>query len=73
MVATANSDRRKDRTMPIIDNTAQIPNVSADFHQLEIESVEAVDGTKYGEPDVAEPRIRMQLRVCTPGESEPSF
>ena len=73
MVAIDNSDRRKELTMAIIDNTAQIPNVSADFHVLEIEGVEAVDGAKYGEPDVAETRIRMQLRVRTAGEPDESF
>jgi hypothetical protein len=73
MVAIANSDRRKDRTMPIIENTAVIPNVSADFHLLEIEDVEPSEGTKYGEPDVPETRIKMTLRVRTPGESDESF
>src|SRR4051794_15854459 len=73
MVVIANRDRRKELTMAIIDNTAQIPNVSADFHLLEIESVEVVDGTKYGKPDVAETRIRMQLRVRTAGEPDESF
>ena len=59
--------------MPLIENTAVIPKVSADFHLLEIETIEAVEGTKYGEPDVAETRIRMQLRVRTPGEPDESF
>src|SRR5215211_6067249 len=59
--------------MAIIENTAVIPNVSADFHLLEIEDVETTEGTKYGEPDVAETRIRMQLRVRTAGEPDESF
>ena len=73
MVATANRNRRKELTMAIIENTAQIPNVSADFHLLEIENVETIEGTKYGEPDVPETRIKMQLRVRTPGEPDESF
>jgi len=59
--------------MPIIENTAVIPNVSADFHVLEIEDVETIEGTKYGEPDVPETRIKMTLRVRTPGEPDESF
>src|SRR5215213_6516472 len=59
--------------MAIIENTAVIPNVSADFHLLEIEDVETTEGTKYGEPDVAETRIRMQLRVRTAVEPDESF
>ena len=59
--------------MAVIENTAVIPKVSADFHLLEIETIEAVEGTKYGEPDIAETRIRMQLRVRTPGEPDESF
>src|SRR5215212_11572203 len=73
MVATANGERRKDLTMPIIENTAVIPNVSADFHLLEIEDVETFEGTKYGAPDVPEMRLKMTLRVRTPGESDESF
>ena len=73
MVATANGERRKELTMAIIENTAQIPNVSADFHVLEIEGVETVEGTKYGEPDIPETRIRMTLRVRTPGEPDERF
>src|SRR5215217_2905015 len=59
--------------MAIIDNSAQIPNVSADFHLLEIESIEATQGTKYNEPDVPETRIKMTLRVRTAGEPDESF
>jgi hypothetical protein len=73
MVATANSDRRKELTMAILENTAVIPSVSADFHLLEIETIEAVEGTKYNEPDVPETRIKMTVRVCTPGEAEERF
>src|SRR5215203_2194767 len=59
--------------MPMIENSAVIPNVLAGFHWLEIENVEVVDGTKYGEPNVPEKRIKMTLRVRTPGESDESF
>jgi hypothetical protein len=59
--------------MPMIENSAVIPNVPAGFHRLEIEDVEVVDGTKYGEPNVPEKRIKMTLRVRTPGESDESF
>src|SRR4051812_8103015 len=60
-------------TMAIIENTAAIPSVSADFHVLEIEEVETTEGTKFGEPDVPEMRIKMTLRVRTPGEPDESF
>lgn len=59
--------------MPIIENTAVIPNVSDDFHLLEIEDVETTEGTKFGEPDVPETRIKMTLRVRTPGEPDERF
>ena len=59
--------------MAIIENAAQIPNVSADFHVLEIEDVETTVGTKYGEPNVPEMRIKMTLRVRTPGAPDESF
>ena len=59
--------------MAIIDNTAVIPNVSDDFHLLEIESIEEVEGTKYGEPNVPETRLKMTLRVRTAGAPDESF
>jgi hypothetical protein len=73
MAATANGDRRKDLTMPIIENTARIPDVPDDFHVLEIEDIETIEGTKYGGPDVPETRIKMTLRVRTPGAPDESF
>jgi hypothetical protein len=59
--------------MAIIENTAVIPNVSDDFHLLEIEDVETIEGTRYGEPDVPETRIKMMLRVRTPDAPDESF
>ena len=59
--------------MAVIENTAVIPDVPADFHVLEIEDVEVVEGTKYGEPDVPETRIKMTLRVRTPGAPNECF
>jgi hypothetical protein len=59
--------------MAIIENTAVIPNVSDDFHLLEIEDIETIEGAKYGEPDVPETRVKMTLRVRTPGEADESF
>jgi hypothetical protein len=48
--------------MPVIANTAVIPQVSRDFHRLEIEEI-----------DVVEERLRVRLRVRTPGKAEESF
>ena len=59
--------------MPLIENTAVVPTVAADFHLLEIEDMEAIEGTKYGEPDVPETRIKMTLGVRTPGVPQVSF
>jgi hypothetical protein len=59
--------------MTIIENTAVIPKVSDDFHVLEIEDVETTEGTRFGEPDVPETRIKITLRVRTPGEPDESF
>jgi hypothetical protein len=59
--------------MPWIANTAVIPQISADFHLLEIEEIAVVEVPKYGEPDMLEERLKLQLRVCTPGEADESF
>ena len=59
--------------MPTIANTAVIPQVSAEFHLLEIEAIAVVEGTKFGEPDVLEERLKVQLRVRTPGEANETF
>jgi hypothetical protein len=59
--------------MALIENSSEIPEVSEDFHTLAIEFVDLVEGTKYGEPDVPETRIKMQLRVETPGEENTRF
>ncbi len=59
--------------MAIIENTTVIPDVPADFHVLEIEHVEETEGTKYGNPDVPEKRIKMTLRVRTLGAPDESF
>jgi hypothetical protein len=57
----------------IIENTAVILDVPADFHLLEIELVEVTESTKFGNPEVPEPRIKMTLRVRTPGAPDESF
>ena len=59
--------------MAVLENTAAIPDVPADFHLLEIESIDAVEGTAYNDPDTPETRLKVQLRVCTPGVSNESF
>jgi len=59
--------------MAVIANTAMIPQISADFHLLEVESVEATQGPKFNDPDTLEDRLRVQLRVRTQGESDDSF
>ena len=60
-------------TVAVIENTARVPEVSADFHILEIEDVTLIDGIKFGTQDVPETRVQMQLRVRTPGESDETF
>ena len=59
--------------MPFIANTVVIPQISADFHLLEIEGIDAIEGTAYNDPDTPETRLKVQLRVCTPGEPNESF
>src|SRR4051794_37768881 len=59
--------------MPVLENTAVIPEISADFHLREIEDIEEVEGTAFNDPDTPETRLKMQLRVRTPGESDDSF
>jgi hypothetical protein len=63
----------KGATVAVLDNTVAIPDVPADFHLLEIESIDAVEGTAYNDPDTPETRLKVQLRVCTPGVSNESF
>ena len=59
--------------MAIIENTAERPDITAGFHTLAVEFVELEEGTKYGEPDVPETRVKMQLRVETPDEPQETF
>ncbi len=59
--------------MPVITNTAAIPEIPADFHLLEIEDIETVEGTAYGDPDTPETRLKVQLRVRTPDVDDESF
>lgn len=73
MVAPADRKCRKARTLALIENIPQVPQVAADFHLFEIENVEALDGTKHGAPDVPGTRIKMALRVRTPGEPNETF
>jgi hypothetical protein len=71
------SQRQRQQTkgfpVAVIENTARVPEVSADFHILEIEDVTLIDGIKFGTQDVPETRVQMQLRVRTPGESDETF
>ena len=59
--------------MPVLENTARIPEISADFHLLEIEEIEAIEGTAYNDPDTPETRLKVHLRVRTPGHPDESF
>ena len=59
--------------MAIIENTSRIPDVPDDFHVLEIEDIETTEGTTYGAPDVPEMRLKMTLRVRTPGAPDERF
>ena len=52
---------------------AAVPDVAANFHTLEIEDLELVDGTAYNDPDTPEQRVKMQLRVRTPTHPDESF
>ena len=71
------SQRQRQQTkgfnVAVIENTARVPEVSADFHILEIEDITLIDGIKFGTQDVPETRVQMQLRVRTPGESDETF
>lgn len=59
--------------MPVIENTVSIPDVPADFHVLEIEGIEVVQGTTYNDPDTPETRLKVLLGVRTPGVPNESF
>ena len=59
--------------MPVIENSVSIPAISATFHTLQVEGVDAVIGSKYAEPETPETRLRVTLRVKTPGESGETF
>ena len=58
--------------MTLIKNTARVPEVSDDFHTLEVEDVTLIDGIKFGTQDVPETRVQVQLLVRTPGEPDES-
>lgn len=59
--------------MTVITNTAAIPDIAADFHLLEIEEIDAIEGPTFNDPDRLEIRLKVQLRVRTPGMSDDSF
>ena len=56
----------------MIENTATPPAVKPAMHTLEIEGVEKVVGTKYG-TDEPEDRLRLALRIRTPGHPAEGF
>jgi hypothetical protein len=58
--------------MAVIENNALRPDVQAGFHQLKIEAVELVDGTRFGS-DEPEQRIKLTLRVLTPDHPPECF
>ncbi len=64
---------REQIVVAIIQNSTEIPQVTADFHLLKIEAIELVEGTKWGEPEVPETRVKMTVRVMTPDEESVSF
>ncbi len=56
----------------LIANTSTPPAVKPAAHLLEIEAVEMVQGTKYG-TDEPEDRLKLSLRVRTPGHPTEGF
>jgi hypothetical protein len=57
----------------MIKNTSKIPQVPASFHVLEVEDVELVESKSFDDPTTLEERLKIQLRVRTPGVDDESF
>ena len=59
--------------MPILKNQSTIPDIPSGFHLLEIEDIELTQGPSFDDPTKTEDRLRVQLRIRTPGVDDDSF
>ena len=59
--------------MVILQNTSTIPDIPPGFHLLEIEDSELTQGPSFDDPTKTEDRLRVQLRIRTPGVEDDSF
>jgi hypothetical protein len=59
--------------MPILQNNSTIPDISPGWHVLEFEDFELTQGPSFDDPTKTEDRLRVQLRVRTPGVEDDSF
>jgi len=59
--------------MPILINRSTIPVIPSGWHVLEIEDIELTQGSSFDDPTKTEDRLRVQLRIRTPGVDDDSF
>ena len=59
--------------MAILQNRSTIPDIPSGWHLLEIEDIELTQGTSFDDPTKTEDRLRVQLRIRTPGVDDDSF
>ena len=59
--------------MVVLQNTSAIPVIEAGIHTLEIEAIQSVTSPSFDDPTQMEERLKVQLRVRTPGAEDESF
>lgn len=59
--------------MPVLQVRSTIPDIPPGWHLLEIEDIELTQGPSFDDPTKTEDRLRMQLRIRTPGVNDDSF
>jgi hypothetical protein len=57
----------------ILQNQSTIPDIPPGWHLLEIEDVQLIQGPSFDDPTKTEDRLRVQLRIRTPGVDDDSF
>jgi hypothetical protein len=57
----------------ILLNQSTIPDIPTGWQILEIEGIELTQGPSYDDPTKPEDRLRVQLRIRTPGVDDDSF
>jgi hypothetical protein len=59
--------------VPVLQIRSTIPDIPTGWQILEIEGIELTQGPSFDDPAKTEDRLRVQLRIRTPGVNDDSF